>query len=160
MAGIIESYAERHRNRQQQIIAILKESKCDVWYVKTETGNFTHIVIDDYTFCSHSTGLISYWDRCPNTKANFCWKCYRNVQYSSYLTSETIYYYPNLYKASWRCSAIVKKKGKGKKKKRCSKTTNGPFDSFCLQHEKCFLKHLHKYISVSPDVCKLICGLL
>lgn len=150
---------ERRRKRQKKIICTLEDSKYDVWYIKKETGYLTHLSIDGITVCPYSSGLVSFWDRYPNTETNFCWDCLRNI-YKFYLKPprrKNMRWIPKEYEVKWRCSAIVNKKGK---KKRCFKTSDSPFNSFCLQHKKCFLKHIQKYTSISQDVCKLIISLL
>lgn len=125
----------------------------DVWYIKSESGHVIHIALNGITFCYQS--LTSYWERTITNIDNICQQCVFRTRYLSIPESPSKYY--QIY---WRCTAIAVKKGKGKKVKRCSNCSRGPYESFCTIHSKCFLKYINKYISVSPDVSKLIYKLL
>jgi len=142
------------RNQRNKIhVEELSRLDDDVWYIKSESGNIIHIAINGETFCCQS--LTAYWERTITNIDNICQQC---VFITGYLSHTGTPY--KSYQISWRCTAIVVKKGKCKKVKRCSNCSKGPYESFCTIHSKCFLKYINKYISVSPDVSKLIYKLL
>lgn len=156
----MSDYENRRKNRIKLLKKELKESSNDVWYIKAESGTLYHIAINDLTFCNYGSGLMSYWKRDISEEENFCYHCLLStIHYLKYNPSN-YRYPPKGYYVSWRCSAMVKKKGKGKKLKRCSNCSGGADKSFCSQHEKCFIKYIYKYISVSQDVSKMIYKLL
>jgi len=161
-----ESYEERRKRVVDEFREKLSKIDNDVWYIKTETGHIEHIAIDDVTHCNEARSrLISQWSRNHIPGSSICYPCMNIVtfQYLKDNDNDNLYYHnmsPSNYGIAWRCTAMVKKKGKGKKLKRCSNCSGGPDESFCSQHNKCFMKYINKYISVSQDVSKLIYKLL
>ena len=141
----------------------LTKTNNDVFFIKTETGCVIHISINNETFCSNGAKLISYFFKIPllysieNKGTRICNSCliqalqiFKNSNYRPDVT----------YMLSFRCDAIIKVKGKGKKVRRCLNKKISFEENFCTQHNKCFLAYINKYISVSNDVSKLICKLL
>ena len=108
---------------------------------------------------------MSEWSRNFFPGIYICYQCLNSAEMQMRIDKQKpidnqYIQYTNNYYVSWRCSAMVKKKGKGKKLKRCLNCSGGPDESFCSQHEKCFMKYINQYILVSQDVSKLIYKLL
>jgi len=153
-------YKQRLSKRQINTINFLKESKLDILYIRTESGYLTHVSIDNYTFCEHGAGLIYYRERNLSKKEQLCTTCLGMIHRYYVNPPVSSYREPTFYNVKYRCSMVIRKKEKMNKTNRCSRTTNGAFNSMCSQHTECFSKYLHKYTSFSSDVCKLICKLL
>ena len=159
-----ETHKERRQKKLNSIKTNLEESDYDVWYIKSEYGTISHISLDGITFCNYGSGLISEWSRNFFTGIHICYQCLNSAEMQMLIDKQKpvdyqYKHYPNdYYDVYWRCSAIVKKKGK--KLKRCLNCSGGPDKSFCSQHEKCFMKYINQYILVSHDVSKLIYKLL
>ena len=142
----------------EQINILENEKHKDIWYIKTETGNTTHVAIDGITFCHCASGLISHRSRFFSHSK--CYYCFGNA--IQYINNENRSFNRsfNLYNVWWRCSSIVVNPGKTKKRRRCTNQTYSADESLCTQHEKCFLKYFRKYISVCDEVSKIIINYL
>lgn len=149
-------YAAQRLARFAKIIDDLKEKEENILFLHTETGYYIHISVDETVLCAHGARLVSRWESDIKNMDKLCYECIRNVRYKYLSNVHSVYYQPPEYRISWRCTAMVKKRGVKKKLTRCRNTMDGPLDSFCTQHKKCFTKYIHQYISVEPDVLKII----
>lgn len=150
-----------NQEKYDKNMELLTTSNNDVRFIQTENGAITHISVNNVTFCADGSRLMFYCSKIPPLYAIHNYICYVCLHWSSRICGDNIFPH-DTYRVSLRCNAMVKAKGKGKGKKikRCLNNIKGHDESFCNQHNKCFLAYINKYISVSNDVAKIIHKLL
>ena len=110
-----EEYRRDRNERFSKLIQSLQEKKKDIWFIKTDTGFYTHIAVDETILCHNGLRLMAKWSRDIENLDTLCYECVRNIRYQ--FTND----FGNIltitspkYDVGWRCTAIIKKQGSKK----------------------------------------------
>ena len=135
----------------QKIIDKLK-SDDDVWFIRNKTRREIHIAVNNETYCHNVARNVYYISQesppynqhrfnLGETKDRDLFMCHTCLYCSQHN-------YNRKYVVLWRCNFTTASK------KRCSKNTHSPYNTFCVQHSNLVVKCLNKYFS--NDVSKFI----
>lgn len=138
-----------------KIIDKLKSGN-DIWFIRTKKSRELHISINNETYCSNVAKNVYYISQKSPPYNQHRFNIGENEDRDLFMCHTCLYCsqhnYNRKYVVLWRCNFTTALK------KRCSKNSNSPYNTFCVQHLNLVVKRLNKYFS--NDVSKIIVKLL